>query len=139
MTAKDHIKKEIVNRDDVSLLVRAFYAKIRKEETLGPIFNTIIEDWEEHLEKLTDFWENNLFFVRKYYGNPMLAHISVDRQVNNTVEMKHFGIWLNLWYQTLDDHFEGEVAQRARRNARKMSTHLFLKIYENRPQPKKAN
>jgi|SRR5699024_6416120 len=139
MSTPSH-KKEIENREDVSLLVRSFYAKVRKDEVLGPIFNGIIKDWEEHLEKLTDFWENNLFFVRKYYGNPMLAHISVDKKIGNTVESKHFGIWLNLWYQTLDANFEGEVAERARRNARKMSTHFFLRIFESRPgNQQKAN
>ncbi len=139
MTPENWTKKEIESRDDVSVLVRTFYAKIRKEETLGPIFNGIVEDWEEHLEKLTDFWESSLLFARKYYGNPMLAHISVDEKMDNTVEMAHFGIWLNLWYQTLDEYFEGEVAERARANARRMSTNLFLKLYQHRPQYREAN
>lgn len=125
-------RKAIENRDDVSHLVRTFYAKIRKDELLGPIFNGIISDWEEHLEKLTDFWENNLFFVRKYRGNPKTAHISVDRKMDNTIESRHFGEWLNLWYETIDEHFEGPLAERAKMNARKMSTHLFLKIFEGR-------
>lgn len=132
MKRVDLAKKEIEDREDVSRLVRTFYAKVRKDELLGPIFNGIISDWEEHLEKLTDFWENNLFFVHKYHGNPKIAHISVDEKVNNTVESKHFGIWLNLWYETIDQNFEGELAQRAKNNARKMSTHLFVKIFENR-------
>ena len=55
----------IHTREDVSLLVRTFYAKVRKDELLGPIFNGIIKDWETHLELLTDFWETNLFFKRK--------------------------------------------------------------------------
>lgn len=125
-------KKEIENRADVSLLVRSFYAKIRKDELLGPIFNGIVSDWEEHLEKLTDFWENNLFFIQKYYGNPRTAHISVDEKMDNTIESRHFGEWLNLWFETIDEHFEGQLAERAKTNARKMSTHLFLKIFENR-------
>ncbi len=125
-------KREIKNREDVSFLVHTFYAKIRKDEILGPIFNGIIEDWDEHLEKLTDFWESNLFYVRKYYGNPMLAHVSVDQKIGGTVESKHFGMWLNLWYETIDDYFVGELADLARSRARKMSTHLFLKVYESR-------
>lgn len=132
--SEEIIKRPIESREEVSLLVNTFYAKIRKEETLGPIFNTIVQDWGEHLEKLTDFWESSLLFVRKYYGNSMLAHISVDRELDNTVEMKHFGIWLNLWYETLDEYFTGEVAQRAKNNARQMSTNLFLKIFQYRPQ-----
>lgn len=128
--------KAIENRADVSYLVRAFYAKVRKDELLGPIFNGIISDWEEHLEKLTDFWENNLFFVAKYRGNPRTAHISVDKKMDNTVESRHFGEWLNLWYQTIDENFEGHLAERAKTNARKMSTHLFLNIFQDRQSEK---
>lgn len=125
-------KKIIENRKDVSLLVRAFYAKVRQDEVLGPIFNGIVSDWEEHFEKLIDFWENNLFFVDKYRGNPRTAHIEVDRKVGNTIESQHFGRWLNMWFETIDENFEGLLADRAKNNARKMSTHLFLKIFEAR-------
>lgn len=134
------MKKEIKSREEVALLVRTFYnTKIRKDETLGPIFNTIVEDWEEHLEKLTDFWESNLLRERKYFGNPMLAHVSVDRKENHTVEMSHFGLWLNLWCQTLDEYFEGELAELAKEKARKMSTNLFLAIFQHRPEKEKLN
>ena len=51
------MKKQINSREEVSFLVRTFYAKVRQHEELGPIFNTIVHDWEEHLERLTDFWE----------------------------------------------------------------------------------
>lgn len=126
-------RKEIESRTEVSFLVRTFYGKIRKEETLGPIFNSIIDDWEEHLEKMTDFWESNLLYARKYFGNPMVAHISADRAINFTMESEHFGIWLNLWYQTLDDFFEGDIAQLAKDRARMMSTNLFLAVFQSRP------
>lgn len=126
-------KKEIKSRAEVSLLVRTFYGKIRKEETLGPIFNGIIDDWEEHLEKLTDFWESNLLYARKYYGNPMMAHVLTDRAINFTMESEHFGLWLNLWFQTIDDFFEGDIAQLAKDRARMMSTNLFLAVFQSRP------
>ena len=98
--------RKIETREEVSLLVRTFYAKVRKDELLGPIFNGIITDWETHLELLTDFWETNLFFNRKYFGNPMHAHVEVDKKVNNTISEMHFGTWINLWVQTIDDLFD---------------------------------
>ena len=51
---------------------------------------------------------------------------------DNKITEYHFGIWLNLWFQTIDELFEGEMAQRLKNNARKMSTHLFLRIYQGR-------
>jgi hemoglobin len=59
------VKKQIENRADVSFLVHQFYDKIRADLEIGSYFNTMITDWEAHLEKLTDFWETNLFAVKK--------------------------------------------------------------------------
>jgi len=120
--------KQIENRKDVSLLVRNFYAKIRAHAFLGPIFNKAIaeEDWEAHLEKLTDFWETNLFGIPKFKGNPMQAHRNVDAAENHSIEMEHFGHWLQLWFSTIDEHFEGARADKAKQAARKMATGLFM-------------
>ena len=126
------MKQDIKNRSDVQLLVSEFYKKVRENKEIGSFFNNSIKNWEEHLEKLTDFWESNLFFVSKYSGNPQKAHIAVDAQNNQQINAEHFGIWMNLWFETIDEYFEGELAQRAKNNARKMSSHLYLKIFQNR-------
>lgn len=128
--SKIHIK----SRDEVSLLVRTFYSKIRKDDFLGPIFNGIITDWEEHLELLTDFWETNLLYKRKYFGNPMHAHVEVDKKVGNTINEKHFGAWINLWFETIDELFDkdDEVALIAKNRSRNMGTFLHLNIFNSR-------
>ncbi len=125
-------RKEIESREDVSLLVNTFYGKVRKHEVLGLIFNGIIHNWPEHLEKLTDFWETNLFFVKAYKGNPLRAHLDVDRHVNYTVEQAHFGNWLQLWFETLDELFIGENCEIAKKRARAMAHVMFLRIFNAR-------
>lgn len=127
--------REIKSREDVSLLVHTFYGKIRKDELLGPIFNGIITDWETHLELLTDFWETNLFFNRKYFGNPMHAHVEVDKKCNHTISELHFGTWINLWILTIDELFnaQDERALIAKNRARHMGTFLHLNIFNSRP------
>ncbi|WP_452223537.1 group III truncated hemoglobin [Lacinutrix chionoecetis] len=131
-------KKDITTREDIELLVALFYNKIRKDNVLGPFFNNAIKDWEQHLNHLTTFWESSLFFTRKldnkYVGNPLEAHVKVDRDNNSSITEMHFGIWLNYWMQTIDELFEGEVANNAKRRARKMGTFLYLKIFEARTQ-----
>ena len=130
------MKTDIQTRDDVFLLVTTFYEKVRANETLGPFFNETIKDWDAHLEHLTTFWETSLFMTRKlekkYYGNPLEVHVKVDEQYGNRITELHFGIWLNLWAQTLNDLFEGEIADNAKRRARKMGTFMYLKIFEAR-------
>ncbi len=128
----EEITALIKDRTDVSLLVRTFYKKIRKDKVLGPIFNNSITDWESHLELLTDFWETQLFLKRKYHGNPITAHQEVDEKINHTVTSEHFGLWLNYWFGTIDELYTGEIAWIAKNRAQKMSTMLFMKIFENR-------
>lgn len=126
------MKKQIENRTDVEFLVHQFYAKIRADEEIGFYFNTIIKDWDAHLEKLTDFWETNLFAVKKYKGNPQEVHNEVDAHFGEKITSNEFGIWLNHWFQTIDKHFEGENADTLKRRARKMSTFLFMSMFEHR-------
>jgi hemoglobin len=125
--------QDINSRQDVFKLVNTFYAQIRKDEKLGPIFNPIIKDWDAHIALLTDFWETNLFFVKKYKGNPLEAHVKADSFHNHIINEKHFGHWINLWFKTIDSLFEGERAQLAKNRARNMSTFLNLEIHRRRP------
>lgn len=123
------------NRVNINLLVITFYARVRKDEMLGPIFNHIIQDWPEHLERLTDFWEMTLLLKKVYKGNPLKAHSEVDRRMDNIVTMAHFGRWLQLWFSTIEEQFTGDNAEKAKHRARKMSTLMFLDIFNSRKQP----
>lgn len=125
-------KTELRERADVQLLVETFYVKIRKHAILGPIFNSIINDWDSHLTLLTDFWETQLFLKRKYFGNPVTAHLEVDKKMNHTITSEHFGLWLNEWFATIDELFEGDTAWIAKNRAQKMSTMLFMQMYQHR-------
>ncbi len=125
-------RQDIRNREDVSRLVNAFYMKVRMDETLGPIFNAIVTDWEVHLSRLTDFWEGQLFLNRTYLGNPLAVHQHVDSVTEGGISPRHFGLWLNLWFETLDELYEGEVVAIAKNRARKISTMLSLKIFASR-------
>lgn len=126
------MKKKIVGRDDIALIVQNFYTRVRADETLGPIFNSIITDWDHHLDRLTDFWSMNVFGGKLYAGNPISAHQHVDDQTPGGITPFHFGTWLNLWFETIDADFEGENADLMKRRARKMQTPLMVSIFEHR-------
>lgn len=125
---------DIRSRKEVDFLVRRFYDQIRKHETLGPIFNGVVEDWDHHLEHLSDFWEMILLQTGPGAGkfNPTKVHQEVDTAVNNTIAQEHFGNWLELWFGTIDRYFEGEVANFAKEHARRMAHMLFMRIWEGR-------
>lgn len=126
--------KTIETREDIEVLVHSFYEKIRKDDILGPIFNTHIPEdgWYEHLMNITDFWETNLFNVPRYKGSPTQKHINVDINSNYTISQVHFGKWLQLWFESIDEMYIGDYALRAKDTARKMSTKQFLSIWKNR-------
>lgn len=109
-----------------------FYAKVREDELLGPIFNNAITDWPAHLERLTDFWEGTLKYTKAYYGNPLEVHQKVDAANNHSIEAIHFGIWLNLWVQTIDANFTGPLANKAKMSARKMASHIHIHLFQAR-------
>ena len=130
------MKHDIQNREDIFLLVTEFYKKVRKDQILGPFFNNAIKDWDAHLQHLTTFWETSLFMTKKlehkYVGNPLEVHVKVDKENNHSITELHFGIWINLWFATLDELFEGEITENAKRRARKMGTFMYINIFQAR-------
>lgn len=124
-------EKTINSREDIDLLVRSFYGKVRQDELIGPIFNSVIgseENWELHFHKLTDFWVTNLLNQQAYKGSPMIAHQEVDAKMNRVIEQEHFDRWMGLWTSTIDELFVGLKAERAKSNAQNIATFMLLKI-----------
>ncbi|GAL89664.1 group III truncated hemoglobin [Jejuia pallidilutea] len=117
-------KRDLKNREDIYALVSAFYSKVGANAILGPFFNDTIKDWDAHFELLTIFWESSLFLKTRYTGDPLKAHIEVDKAFNHSISELHFGIWLNLWFETVNELFEGDYAENAKRRARKMATFM---------------
>jgi len=127
-------KKDIEDRSDVHLLVTTFYNRIKEDDFIGHFFLNAIPstEWEHHIDKLTDFWETNLFLIKSYTGNPMQVHKRLDENTNNSITQEHFGKWLELWISTIKELFYGEKADKAIHSARNISFVLFLRIFENR-------
>lgn len=126
--------KQIQDRSDINLLVNSFYIKIRTNELLDPIFNKHIfeNEWILHTEKLTDFWETNLFGKPVFKGNPTQKHIQVDYNLNHTINQDHFAVWLKIWFETIDELFVGEIAEKAKEASKRMASNQFLAIIYNR-------
>ncbi|PCJ01187.1 MAG: globin [Flavobacteriales bacterium] len=127
--------KAIKNRADIFLLVSTFYNEIRNDDLIGPVFNRVIptEKWPDHLEKLTDFWETNLFGISKFKGNPVQAHREVDKAHNYSIDQEHFGRWLNIWFSTIDSLYNCDKSQRAKDSARAMATGQYVAMWQAKP------
>ena len=109
------VRTEIADRSDVDLLVRRFYQAVIPDSVLGPIFEAMRVDWSVHIPKLVDFWAGRLLGERGYVGNPVGAHQPVlDRCPFGDAELDH---WVELWEETVDELFVGDVATLAKQRA----------------------
>lgn len=62
----------------ITQVVHAFYARVQRDPVLGPIFEDKVEDWDEHLARLVDFWSSVLLATGRYHGKPVLAHAWIE-------------------------------------------------------------
>jgi len=89
----------------ISSYVDRFYARVREDELLGPIFAERIADWPGHLEQMKRFWRSVLHNSGEFTGSPMRKHVAIDG-----LEEQHFTRWLTLFRETLRD---GETSAEA--------------------------
>lgn len=84
----------------IDRLVETFYARVRADAELGPVFaHALGQDWEPHLATMKRFWESVALGSGAYSGRPVPAHHKhLDR-----IAPEHFTRWLGLFSQTLED------------------------------------
>jgi hemoglobin len=122
-------QKDITTIEDIKLLVDTFYEKVRVNNLLGGVFNSVIKDrWPAHLEKMYSFWQTVLLGEHTYFGTPFPPHAQLP------VGDKHFEAWLKLWHQTIDEHFTGDRAEEAKWRAGKMAVIFLSKIQYHQSQ-----
>jgi len=117
-----------VTEELLSILVDQFYAKVREDEVLGPIFNGAIADWPEHLGKLSAFWSSVMLTSGRYNGSPIASHLKHSGAIRPAM----FDRWLQLWRQTaretLDEHGAANVIAKAERIAESLQLGMFFKL-----------
>lgn len=116
-------KQLLESRPQIMLLVDSFYAKVRQDSLIGPIFNEQAHiNWDEHLPKLYSFWEDLLFGTHNYHGRPFPPHLKFN------LKIEHFERWLTLFIQTVDEHFYGQKADEAKARAVRIGQNFLQNI-----------
>jgi hemoglobin len=98
--------KDIENRKDIEFIVQTFYEQARQNSLLQPVFAPT--DFEHHLPRVYNFWENMLFQTGNYNGGMMWVHLQTNERIR--LSISHFEEWLGLWMATIDTHFAGKNA-----------------------------
>ena len=88
-----------INEAMIARLIHGFYARVREDEVLGPIFagRIVDEAWPVHLERMVAFWSSVLLMTGRYRGQPVQAHAGLG------ADEAHFERWLELFREAARD------------------------------------
>jgi len=121
---------DIQSRKDIELLINSFYNKVKRDATIGFIFNDIARvNWEQHLPVMYNFWETLLLNATSYRNNAMEVHYSLNRKV--PLNETHFQRWLELFSETVDELFSGKIAISAKTKAKSIASLMQYKMKQD--------
>jgi hemoglobin len=124
---REQLTAEIMERTGIDeamieRLVRGFYAKVREDAVLGPVFEARIKDWEPHLAQMCAFWSSVALMTGRYHGTPMAKHLPLP------VDGGHFDRWLALFEETARQICPGKAEAHFVERARRIAQSLELGI-----------
>jgi len=102
-----------ITQENIRTLVMTFYAKIIKDDIVGPFFIAKLgedmnnEHWVTHLEVIVGFWSSLALGNPKYSGNLFLPHTKLGQLKRETFEQ-----WLKLFAETLDEVYVESIASK---------------------------
>ncbi|MFC5757842.1 DUF1971 domain-containing protein [Rhizobium sp. GCM10022189] len=115
---------ENLTDDRIAGVLRAFYARIRRDPSLARPF-AVVEDWDEHITRLTDFWSSLMLTSGRYKGNPVAMHlVHTDK-----IEPEMFARWLELWKKTTDELVPPETALQMQAKAARVAARLSQAMF----------
>ena len=106
----------------IERLVHGFYAKVRADPLLGPVFEARITNWTPHLAQMCAFWSSVALMTGRYHGQPMQKHLRLP------VDARHFDRWLELFVATTGELCPPAVAEHFITAARRIAESLELGI-----------
>ena len=86
---------DLCTEEEMTGLVHAFYARVREDDALGPIFDRHVHDWNRHLSTMVDFWSSALRGTARFRGTPMPKHVALPGLTRQL-----FQRWLGLFGET---------------------------------------
>ena len=133
MTTETTAAEAGLSEDAIARLVDAFYAKVRADPALGPVFARAIPgDWGPHLATMRKFWSSVMLTSGRYKGNPVAVHHRVAG-----IELELFARWLELFDETCRELFDDALAAAFRDKATRIAESLKLALFyrPDRPWP----
>ena len=118
-----------LDEDVLRDLVHSFYAKVRGDAVLGPIFAARISDWDPHLERMVAFWSSVALMTGRYHGRPVPAHTPLP------IHGAHFERWLGLFRETAREVCSPAGAAHVIERAERIARSLHIAVTEAQAAP----
>jgi hemoglobin len=121
--------RDLDNRTQVHNLVIHFYREIAFDDLLGPVFSEVAEvDWSVHIPKLIDYWCRVLLGEPGYDGLILAPHRHVHELESFRPEL--FDRWYGLFVESIDQAWQGPIADRAKAHAARMARTLARRLLD---------
>lgn len=111
--------REGIDEAGLAALVACFYAKVRADAQLAPVFEAV-EDWPAHLEKLSAFWSSVMLTSGRFKGDPVAAHLRQAPHITPAL----FARWLRLWAEATSETMPPDAAAALQAKATRIAASL---------------
>jgi hemoglobin len=117
---------ETITEPAIALLIERFYAAVRRDPVLAPVFDASIaeHEWPEHLATMRRFWSSVMLTTGRYSGNPVAVHRAVQG-----LQRPMFAQWLALFEATVHELFAPKPAANFITKAHRIATSLQLALF----------
>jgi len=116
-------KPDMDSRKNIEYFVDRFYENMLADPQLAPIFVDVAGiDLAVHLPHIKDYWCKLLLGDRTYQRHTMNIHRELHGK--RALRPEDFARWLAFFTATVDAHFAGERAERAKRVAATIAANM---------------
>jgi hemoglobin len=131
---KDASMETQITEQAIIRLVDGFYAAVRQDAQLAPVFDRAIAEgaWPAHLDTMYRFWSSVMLTSGRYKGNPMATHLGVAG-----IEPRLFPRWLALFEAKARELFVPELAAAFIAKARRIAESLKLALFFDPARPER--
>jgi len=105
-----------------------FYSAVLKDDLIADFFierlddEMISDEWQAHLDLLTEFWVSTILKEGTYKGQPIKPHMHMEG-----LKKESFERWLELFFTTVDKFYEKEAADAFKHHSEKIANN-FIKL-----------
>ena len=131
MLITETYQPKTINIFDISTLITTFYARVRADQVLGPVFMRTVPEshWAKHLDHISTFWSSVMLSTGNYHGKPVQMHAKHLDAITPIM----FTRWLELWTLTTQELFTPSQANLFIHKATQIANSLQFALFESRP------